>query len=81
MEKLINAPSPVAIEFLVDQTTEEVEEEVPPAFEVGTAVTIEVIEDGKETLIDAKVGDNLRAVLLVGFRFISLSIDFFKELL
>ena len=59
MEKLIEAPSPVSIEFLTEATGDATVE-----FEVGTPVTIAVLEDGKETLIDAKVGDNLRKTLL-----------------
>lgn len=60
MEKLIDAPSPVSIEL----TSGESEEGVKPEFEVGTAVKIAVLEDGKETVLDAKVGDNLRKLLL-----------------
>ena len=59
MEKLIEAPSPVSIEFLTEATDETAVE-----FEVGTPVTITVLEEGKETSIDAKVGDNLRKTLL-----------------
>lgn len=58
MEKLINAPSPVSVEFLKKS------EEEKPEFAVGTEVTIAVLEDGKETNVQAKVGDNLRQVLL-----------------
>jgi hypothetical protein len=59
MDKLINAPSPVSIEFF-----KKLEEE-KPEFEVGTEVTIEVLlEDGKKSSVQAKVGDNLRLVLL-----------------
>lgn len=61
MEKLIEAPSPVSIEFL---STKEASEEVQPEFEVGTQVTIEVLEEGKSISIEAKVGDNLRKTLL-----------------
>jgi ferredoxin len=67
MEKLINAPSPVSLEVSSDQEVaneEEEEEEAEPQFELGTPVTISVLEDGKETAIEAKVGDNLRQVLL-----------------
>merc|ERR1712232_488900 len=60
MEKLIDAPSPVTVSFLVDQATEPRTD-----FEEGTKVTIVVLEDnGTETKIDAKVGDNLRKTLL-----------------
>merc|ERR1712023_129088 len=48
MEKLIDAPSPVSIEL----TSGESEEGVKPEFEVGTAVKIAVLEDGKETVLD-----------------------------
>jgi ferredoxin len=63
MDKLINAPSPVALE-LSSPAAETTTEEVAPQFELGTPVTITVLEDGKETPIEAKVGDNLRMVLL-----------------
>jgi hypothetical protein len=58
MDKLINAPSPVSVEFFKKL------EEAKPEFEVGTEVTIEVLEDGKKINVQAKVGDNLRQVLL-----------------
>lgn len=60
MEKLIEAPSPVTLE-LSSSEAETTEEE---DYAIGTPVTITVLEDGKETAIDAKVGDNLRKVLL-----------------
>jgi hypothetical protein len=59
MDKLINAPSPVSLEFFKKV------EEKKAEFAVGTMVTIEVLlEDGKSTNVQAKVGDNLRTVLL-----------------
>jgi ferredoxin len=60
MEKLINAPSPVSLQLAAQEEMEETE----PLFEVGTDVTINVLENGKENAINAKVGDNLRTVLL-----------------
>lgn len=70
MEELIAAPSPVELEFAVgggdgssssrsSSSSDEVE------FDVGTIVTIKVFEDNdkKVTLIEAKVGDNLRKTL------------------
>ena len=61
METLINAPSPVSVEFLV----QEISEESKPELEIGTEVKIVVLnEDGSQTSIDAKVGDNLRTTLL-----------------
>lgn len=60
MDKLIGASSPVSLEFELEPTAGEKE----PEFEVGTTVTITVLEDGKENAIEAKVGDNLRQVLL-----------------
>jgi hypothetical protein len=60
MEKLIDAPSPVSVEFLKEQSIEDAQ----PEFEVGTQVTIEVLDDGKSSSINANVGDNLRKVLL-----------------
>jgi ferredoxin len=69
MEKIIEAPSPVTIVFGDDVVTTEVTtEEVvasEPELAVGTAVTIKVLQEGKPDMdIDAKVGDNLRTVLL-----------------
>ena len=57
MEKLIAAPSPVALEFILPEETDELP--------VGTDVVIKVLEEGgKETSINAQVGDNLRQTLL-----------------
>lgn len=56
MECIINAPSPVSIEF-----------EVPdePMFEAGATVQIKVIQEGNaDKVIDGKVGENLRQTLL-----------------
>ena len=61
MEKLINAPSPVALQMILEGAGAESEDPFP----VGTIVTISVLEEGKPTTnIEAKVGDNLRQVLL-----------------
>ena len=61
MDKLINAPSPVSLELLSNEESGNAE----PDFAVGTPVTITVLEDdGKEIPVEAKVGDNLRQVLL-----------------
>jgi 2Fe-2S ferredoxin len=64
MEQLIAAPSPVALEFIMESSDDDVE--FRQEFEVGTTVTIKVLEDNdkKETVIEAKVGDNLRKTLL-----------------
>lgn len=66
MEKIIEAPSPVDIAFIVKVSKEEeVESEPEPEFELGTPVAIQVIQEGKpDVTIDAKVGDNLRKTLL-----------------
>ena len=57
MDQLIAAPSPISIEF-----------KSPPVdlFPVGTIVSIKVLgdKDGEETVIEGKVGDNLRTTLL-----------------
>jgi hypothetical protein len=56
MDQLIAAPSPLNIDFLT-----------PPEdqFPVGTIVSIKVLGDkDEETVIEAKVGDNLRQTLL-----------------
>ena len=61
MDKLINAPSPVSVEFLVEETMEEEK----PEYDIGTEVTVVVLnDDGTQTSIEARVGDNLRKTLL-----------------
>lgn len=56
MEKIIDAPSPLTIEL---------EMEPEPMFEIGTPVTVNVIQEGEpDKAIEAKVGDNLRQTLL-----------------
>lgn len=56
MEKIIEAPSPLTIEFELPQE---------PMFQVGTPVTITVLQSGEDDrAIEAKVGDNLRQTLL-----------------
>ena len=63
MERIAVAPSPLKIDFILQEQSEEVVSQ--PDFEVGTPVTIKVIQDGKSVaVLDAKVGDNLRATLL-----------------
>uniref|UniRef100_A0A7S2GWY2 PDZ domain-containing protein n=1 Tax=Helicotheca tamesis TaxID=374047 RepID=A0A7S2GWY2_9STRA len=59
MEKIIDAPSPVTIEF-------ELGEEPPqPQYEIGTEVAIKVLQEGEaDREIVARVGDNLRKKLL-----------------
>ncbi len=61
MSNIIDAPSPVLMEVEVD----DIQPAGPDPFPIGTAVTINVIQSDKPTLaIQAKVGDNLRQVLL-----------------
>ena len=63
MDLIINAPSPVQIAFEVEgEPAPEVEDEA--AYAVGDAVTITVLQDGEETPIQGRVGDNLRKTLL-----------------
>jgi ferredoxin len=71
MEKIIEAPSPLSIDFEIEnvpsvsEETEEVSTESEPQSDLGTVVTINVIQEGKPDLaIEAKVGDNLRRILL-----------------
>lgn len=69
MAKIVDAPSPVDIDFeVVEGSAEDEDEEAsgdePECFELGTPVTITVIQDGVETPVQAKVGDNLRRTLL-----------------
>jgi len=60
MDQLIAAPSPISIEFIVKAPADEEQ------FPVGTVVLIKVLgdKDSDETVIEAKVGDNLRQALL-----------------
>lgn len=59
MDQIINAPDTVDLEFVVKDGDE------ATAYDVGTEVTITVKDDGKDDLIiQAKVGDNLRKVML-----------------
>jgi ferredoxin len=63
MDKLINAPSPVVLQLILEGAGAVAQAE--DLFPVGTSVTIAVLEEGKpQTSIEAKVGDNLRQVLL-----------------
>ena len=75
MDKIINAPSVVSIDFVVingaevmdddDEAMDDDNVEVINDYEIGTDVVIKVIQDGKpESIIEAKVGDNLRKTLL-----------------
>jgi ferredoxin len=69
MASLVEAPSPVALEFVMPNNNDEEEQEEDitgiSLFDVGTSVIIKVLEDnGSETLVEAKVGDNLRKTLL-----------------
>lgn len=60
MEKIIEAPSPLSIDFDIENIPKS-----EPQFDVGACVIINVIQEGKPDLaIEAKVGDNLRRVLL-----------------
>ena len=64
MAKIIDAPSPVTIAF-EGAPSEKTAEPSEPQFDVGTPVTICVMQEGKpDVSIDAKVGDNLRLTLL-----------------
>jgi ferredoxin len=63
MEKIIDAPSPLTIDFELEEATAAAAAE--PQFEVGTTVTINVLQEGEDDkAIEAKVGDNLRQTLL-----------------
>jgi len=70
MDKIINAPSVVSIDFVVingadDEAMDDDNVGVINDYEIGTDVVIKVIQDGKpESIIEAKVGDNLRKTLL-----------------
>jgi ferredoxin len=66
MASLVDAPSPVSLEFVMpNKNKEENYSTAISLFDVGTTVTIKVLEDdGSETIVEAKVGDNLRKILL-----------------
>lgn len=68
MDKIIDAPSPVTIQFEgSDVATSSADAaSAAPEYDVGTAVAITVMQEGKDTLVisDARVGDNLRKTLL-----------------
>lgn len=61
MEAIINAPSPVLLMF---KDRSDTPSKPTIKFPVGSSVSITVLDGDKETVIDAKVGENLRAVLL-----------------
>ena len=65
MDQLINAPSPLSLDFIVEATESAPAKEEIDEFPVGTTVAIKVLGDkgNPETLIEAKVGDNLRTTL------------------
>ncbi len=65
MEQLIEAPSPLSLDFIVEATEAAPVEEEVDEFPVGTVVAIKVLGDkgNPETVIEAKVGDNLRTTL------------------
>ena len=73
MDKIIDAPSPVQIAFEMEDGNDIGEAEsdadesaapTEPQFAVGETVIITVIQDGAETQIQGRVGDNLRQTLL-----------------
>ena len=66
MDQLIAAPSPLSLDFIVAATEAAPAEEEVDEIPVGTTVAIKVLDDkgNPETIIEAKVGDNLRATLL-----------------
>jgi len=74
MDKIINAPSPVEIAFEDPSAVASTEDGAISEdggkdmveYDIGTQVTLKIIQEGKETLFieDAKVGDNLRKTLL-----------------
>jgi len=79
MDQLIAAPSPLSLDFIVESaasssttTTTQDETSSPPAaaevdeFPIGTTVSIKVLDNkgDAETVIEGKVGENLRATLL-----------------
>jgi ferredoxin len=70
MASLVEASSPVALEFVMPNNNEGKKDEEEDTtsismFDIGTIITLKVLEDdGSETIVEAKVGDNLRKTLL-----------------
>jgi len=68
MDKIIEAPSPLLIDFAMENANAEstdMENEAETSFEVGTEVTINILQQGKpQVALNAKVGDNLRQLML-----------------
>jgi ferredoxin len=66
MEQLMDAPSPVNLEFELLREQQEAGEDndKDESFEIGTPITVIVQVEGEpDKSIEAKVGDNLRTVL------------------
>ena len=65
MGAIIDAPSPVTLELQSVDDNAEMTKEAPEQYPVGTVVSIKVLDErGDETVVEARVGDNLRFVLL-----------------
>lgn len=62
MSALIDAPSPVTLELMPIDAAEIAA--ATERFQIGSLVAITVLDGDEETVIEAKVGDNLRAALL-----------------
>jgi hypothetical protein len=63
MKNLVEAPTPVTLELKAADFVEEISPAVEQ-FSVGSLVSIKVLDGDEETVVEAKVGDNLRKVLL-----------------
>ena len=65
MDQLIAAPSPISLDFLLASDGESSAPPAEEAFPVGTTVAIKVLDNNgnPETIVQAKVGDNLRTTL------------------
>lgn len=62
MAAILESPSPVQLVFQTPSET--TSEPLPSKFPDGASVSITVLDGGKETVINAKVGENLRRILL-----------------
>jgi ferredoxin len=61
MELIVAAPSPLTMDFILQDDDND---DGTIDLDIGTPVTITVIQDGKSLNVNAKVGDNLRKTLL-----------------
>lgn len=64
MDCIIEAESPVTLDFADLSSDDVVDEQIDDGYEIGTPVIIKILDNNTEKEVNAKVGDNLRKVLL-----------------